>query len=250
MGPLFVKHNRSDYKDALYAEADGLRWLEQGLQGTCLSVPEVFAVSTEKLEMAWIQSGSWTDPCWQKLAEGLAFLHGKTQTQFGFLTNNYIGLNPQQNTLSDNWGEFFVKYRLEFQLEMVRNESVRDQFRDTLEMKGPLLIDFLDTHCPHASLVHGDLWNGNVLCDLEGHVWLIDPAVYFGDREVDIAMSEMFGGFAPAFYQSYRQLLPLSSVYETKKNFYNLYHYLNHYNLFGQSYLPACTRAFDLMARL
>jgi len=105
------------------------------------------------------------------------------------------------------------------------------------------LINFLNDHCEHASMVHGDLWSGNVLFDRDS-VWLIDPAIYYGDREVDLAMTEMFGGFTHEFYQFYNNTYPISNTYQQKKIIYNLYHYLNHFNLFGDRYLPACEQGF------
>jgi fructosamine-3-kinase len=120
------------------------------------------------------------------------------------------------------------------------------EFEKVLNQRKENLINYLNETTTHPSLVHGDLWSGNYLCDSE-KVYLIDPAVYFGDREVDLAMSEMFGGFSPAFYQAYDTAYPRSADYPHKKKIYNLYHYLNHYNLFGQSYLGPCRELFEIL---
>ncbi|MEZ5473364.1 MAG: fructosamine kinase family protein [Marinicella sp.] len=121
---------------------------------------------------------------------------------------------------------------------------MRKRFNHILALNQDSWIAWLNQHCSRFSLLHGDLWSGNVLFDAQ-NVWLIDPAVYFGDSETDIAMTEMFGGFPEAFYAAYQSVKPLSSAYPKKRILYNLYHYLNHYNLFGSAYLPACERGFQ-----
>jgi len=127
---------------------------------------------------------------------------------------------------------------------LIKQSSLKKHFKQELTQYQQTLIDFLNANCEQASLVHGDLWSGNVLFDHHA-VWLIDPAIYFGDREVDLAMTEMFGGFTDNFYRAYDKIYPRTAVYDQKKVLYNLYHYLNHYNLFGGAYLPACQAAFN-----
>jgi fructosamine-3-kinase len=184
-----------------------------------------------------------------QLGRGLAWLHQVEQRQYGFGADNYIGLSPQRNVWADSWGVFFVEYRLGYQVGRVKNAGIHAHFQNILTQHQTKLTDFLNTHCPHPSLVHGDLWSGNVLFDAK-HVWLIDPAVYHADREGDLAMTEMFGGFHPAFYQAYDETYPLSPTYPQKKIIYNLYHYLNHYNLFGDSYLTGCQHGFEAIETL
>jgi fructosamine-3-kinase len=166
-------------------------------------------------------------------------MHALPQDAYGWGRDNYIGLSPQPNRWSDNWGEFFVQDRLGYQVSRIRDTGQRNRFQKVLDEHGGTLIDWLNAHCEHPSLLHGDLWNGNVLYGTDGP-WLIDPAVYCGDREADIAMTQMFGGFGEAFYRAYDQHYPRTPVYGLKREVYNLYHYLNHYNLFGGGYLGGC----------
>lgn len=168
---------------------------------------------------------------------------------YGWHGGNYIGLSPQPNCWAESWGEFFVQNRLRYQVSRVRASGVRNRFEGILDQCDDTLIRWLNEHCDHPSLLHGDLWSGNVLFDREGP-WLIDPAIYCGDREADLAMTEMFGGFRAAFYRAYDRTFRRTSVYEQKRDIYNLYHYLNHYNLFGSSYQWGCERGFVAMQEL
>lgn len=240
----FFKRNQTRFADAPYKEASGLRWLARSLPADCVSVPAVLAVDESGVQMTAIavRSGCRTELA-VKLGQGLAAMHAEAQAFFGFEEDNYIGLNPQFNTPCDRWGEFFLHERLMRQIDLIEDAAFARAFRRRLQAIAHRLADFLDESCDRPSLVHGDLWSGNYLCDGE-RVWLIDPAVYFGDREVDIAMTELFGGFPAAFYEAYAQALPLSQDYPCKRDIYNLYHYLNHYNLFGDGYLEGCERGF------
>jgi fructosamine-3-kinase len=179
-----------------------------------------------------------------------AAIHAQPRPQYGFDEDNYIGLNPQPNGFSRRWGEFFVQSRLRFQIGLIQDPARRRRFAMRLERSAARLGEFLDSASAFPSLVHGDLWNGNVLCGETGRVWLIDPAVYHADREVDLAMSEMFGGFADEFYSAYRARLPLSPAYPQKRRIYDLYHYLNHLNLFGDGYLEGCESGFEAIAAI
>jgi len=163
------------------------------------------------------------------------------------MNDNFIGLNYQKNIYLKNWGEFFCEYRLREQIKMLSNSFLRDEFSKILD--NSILVDYLNENCASASLVHGDLWSGNVMFSQKG-VYLIDLAVYYGDCEVDLAMTEMFGGFSSNFYEIYNKHLAISAEYSRKKVFYNLYHYLNHYNLFGNAYLKGCTQGFSLIKQL
>jgi fructosamine-3-kinase len=209
-----------------------------------LNIPLVLGVSETVLEMRAIEAQSANQTQMQQLGAGLALLHQVKQLSYGFKEDNYIGLNPQINCLTDNWGVFFVEYRLCYQVSLVKQRSLQKHFQQVLTQHQQTLIDFLNANCEQASLVHGDLWSGNVLFD-HNAAWLIDPAAYFADREVDLAMTEMFGGFTDKFYHAYDEIYPRTAVYNQKKVLYNLYHYLNHYNLFGDAYLPACEAAFS-----
>jgi protein-ribulosamine 3-kinase len=167
------------------------------------------------------------------LGRMLATLHRKTATRFGWQRDNYIGATPQANGWCDDWAEFWRERRLRPQFERA---GLKLEFAEKL----------LENHRPQPSLLHGDLWNGNVGFTPEGPV-IFDPAVYYGDREADLAMTELFGGFPREFYQAYRQAWPLPPGYEKRKHLYNLYHLLNHLNLFGGGYLGQVNATLRLL---
>lgn len=242
MSETHIKRNTTGYRDALACEAEGLEALagalnNAGVQG--IRVPHVYRVDDEILEITAIRSGGVSDRAGAVLGAGLARMHQARRDAYGWGRDNYIGLSPQPNRWCDDWGAFFVRDRLAFQVSRVRDAGQRQRFEAMLARHGAALEDWLNQHCDHPSLLHGDLWNGNVLYDRQGP-WLIDPAVYCGDREADLAMTEMFGGFGASFYHAYDQQYPRTPVYEEKRAIYNLYHYLNHYNLFGGGYLSGC----------
>ncbi|GAB3372710.1 fructosamine kinase family protein [Spongiibacter taiwanensis] len=247
---MFTKTNQTGFDDALTCEAEGLAVLAKAVDGSGLSVPSVSKVDGWEIEMTAIDGCPGDQDHHATLGQGLADLHRQHQPQYGWHRDNYIGLNPQANALTENWGAFFTEYRLARQIQMIEPPAVRKAFRQRLEHCQATLEDFLNAYCQHPSLVHGDLWSGNVMFDAHGQVWLIDPAVYFGDREVDLAMTEMFGGFASAFYQHYDACYPRSAQYPVKREIYNLYHYLNHYNLFGEVYLGGCERGLLAVEQL
>lgn len=238
----YLKHNATGYADALICEAEGLEYLARGLEKAGvggIGVPKVYRVTETELEITAIETSGGTDSAHAVLGEGLARLHSLAQQSYGWGRDNYIGLSPQPNRWCDSWGRFFVQDRLGYQVSRVRDANQRMRFQQVLDEHGEVLQAWLDDHCDHPSLLHGDLWSGNALFDRQGP-WLIDPAVYHGDREADIAMTEMFGGFKRPFYQAYDRQYPRTSVYGVKRDVYNLYHYLNHYNLFGGGYLGGC----------
>lgn len=252
MSGIYTKRNATGYPDALICEAEGLQQLSGTLEsaGVCgLRVPEVKRVDSERLEMTAIRAAAPDEHTLAKLGEGLARLHQVEQTDYGWSRDNYIGLSPQPNRRTSDWGEFFVRDRLGYQVSRISDSRVKAAFQRSLEQHGPVLMEWLRDHCAHPSLLHGDLWSGNALFDGK-QAWLIDPAVYCGDREADLAMTEMFGGFGTAFYRAYDRIYPRTSCYHTKRDIYNLYHYLNHYNLFGGGYLSGCERGFDALARV
>ncbi|KPQ00200.1 fructosamine kinase family protein [Marinobacter sp. HL-58] len=248
----FVKHNTTPFPDALLREAEGLALLADTLGDagvTAVRVPQVRSVSKQALVIPRISPGRATEESMAQLGDGLARMHAVRQKHYGLETDNLIGLSRQTNGVSDDWGDFFLRKRLEVQVAMIRDRSVRGEFEAVLECRGEALTDFLNEHCAFPSLLHGDLWSGNALFDEQGP-WLIDPAVYYGDREADIAMTELFGGFSQAFYQAYDRALPRTPAYDTKRDIYNLYHTLNHFNLFGASYLGACRRNLETIRQL
>ncbi len=172
----------------------------------------------------------------ERLGEQLAALHQTTAQQYGWFRDNTIGSTPQPNPRESNWPAFFARHRLGFQLDLAERSGLDrrtlDAGRDLAQRLPALFTDYR----PVPSLLHGDLWGGNVGYDAEGAPVLFDPAVYYGDRETDIAMTELFGGFGPAFYDAYRAAWPLDAGYAARRDLYRLYHVLNHYNLFGGGY--------------
>lgn len=156
--------------------------------------------------------------------------------KYGFDSDNYIGRHSQINTGYDTWMEFFRDCRLEPQFQDAARYFDREDRKRIIRF-----LDHLDeilVEPEHPSLLHGDLWGGNVIAGNDGRAWLIDPAVYVGHAEADLAMTELFGGFPPAFYDAYKEVAPLRPGYERRRDVYNLYHILNHLNLFGRMYLP------------
>jgi protein-ribulosamine 3-kinase len=183
-------------------------------------------------------------PDWPALGRMLAALHRHTGERYGWEHDNWIGLSPQPNGWRDDWVAFYRDCRLTPQL--ARAKLLREA--DAL-LAG--LAAFFKGYRPEASLLHGDLWSGNAGFLADGSPVIFDPAVYYGDREADLAMTELFGGFSAAFYTAYREAWPLDAGYERRRDLYNLYHVLNHANLFGGSYrAQALSLIADLTATL
>jgi len=186
-----------------------------------------------------------------RLGEQLAALHRVPQARFGWTHDNWIGSTPQPNGWREDWIAFWRDQRLGFQLSLAAHNG----FGGALQRNGEVLLAhldaFFDGYAPFPSLLHGDLWAGNHGYLGDGEPVIFDPAVYVGDRECDLAMSELFGGFAPAFHAAYREAWPLDAGYAVRKTLYNLYHILNHANLFGGGYVAQATRmAAQLLAQI
>lgn len=244
----YIKYNHSNHPQSLLAEAQGLQLLKKWIEHTQaqIKLPDVVDVNEQRLTLTKIISCHPSTIQQQQFGTQLAQLHLAKNNFCGLDTDNFIGLNQQKNIISDHWGEFFWTYRLKFQVDMIRDDCIRNEFDAILLKCQNKLVEWLNQHCSHFSILHGDLWSGNVMFDHD-YVWLIDPAVYFGDSETDIAMTEMFGGFSDEFYQSYQTVKPLTRVYPQKRTIYNLYHNLNHYNLFGSSYLFSCKQGMQFI---
>lgn len=233
------------------AEAEGLRAL-----AACpaLRVPSVLglgeAAGQAGLLLEWLDLAPLSDAAAaQRAGAALAALHRCTQEQYGWPHDNFIGSTPQHNAQNINWPRFFVEQRLLPQFELAAAKGFRKElmaYAEPICAKLPAL--FLE-YRPLPSLLHGDLWSGNLGALADGTPVLFDPACYYGDRETDLAMSELFGGLPLAFYAAYRQAWPLDANYERRKPAYNLYHILNHLNLFGRSYLAPAERLAAQLAR-
>ena len=221
----------------LEAEAAGLQTLADA---QAIRVPRVLARgrsgTTAFLALEWIESRPAGRAAEHKLGERLAAQHRVTSRQFGFTGDNFIGRTPQPNGWLPDWAEFFRERRLRHQLAL----AAQNGFAALLETPGARLLEataaLLAGHQPEASLLHGDLWAGNWLADESGEPVIFDPAVYFGDREADLAMTRLFGGFGRAFYDAYLTETPLPAGHAVRAELYNLYHVLNHANLFGGGY--------------
>ena len=240
---VFIKTGDATRLAMFEAEADGLKAL--ALAGTH-RVPAV--LSTGEAEGSAYLALEWLDltPMASKedaVAAGhaLAELHRHTGNRYGWQRDNFIGATPQANPESDSWPFFFARQRLLPQLALAtQNGNPKELIRDG-ERLADAVPALLFDYRPAPSLLHGDLWHGNTAM-VDGRPALFDPAVYHGDREADLAMSELFGGFPGAFYLAYREAFPLDHRFEQWKNLYNLYHILNHLNLFGRSYLGQAQR--------
>ena len=172
-----------------------------------------------------------------KLGQQLAIMHQQLQPDFGWHRNNTIGSTVQINDASDNWINFWREHRLGFQLSLALNNGYGGQLQQNGERLNKEFDSFFSSYSPQPALLHGDLWSGNAATDTQGEPVIFDPACYYGDREADLAMTELFGGFSADFYAAYNDYYPLDEDYRIRKSLYNLYHVLNHLNLFGSGYL-------------
>ncbi len=231
----FVKLNQAHKVSMFEAEALGLKEMAAA-QSILVPRPLCWgtASSNSYIVLDWMELGQGSVTSWVEMGRQLAHLHRQSSTQgFGWQQNNTIGDTPQINTWTEDWVTFFATHRIGYQLQLAQhNRGNFAQAEELLYAIPTLLAD----HNPEPSLVHGDLWSGNAAFDWNGNPVIFDPAVYYGDREIDLAMSELFGGFPAAFYQGYQMIWPLDSGYSKRKVLYNLYHILNHFNLFGGSY--------------
>jgi protein-ribulosamine 3-kinase len=234
----FIKLNRADLADMFSAEAAGLRELaDMG----AVRVPEVICFGQFQqhayLVLNYIELGSLRGDSAQVFGRQLAQLHRQPQAFFGWQRDNTIGSTPQYNSRSDDWVSFWRQQRLGKQLQFAADKGYTGLLQDRGEKLLEQLGDFFTDYQPQPALLHGDLWGGNAATDIHGKPVMFDPACYYGDREADIAMTELFGGFGKEFYAAYRAEYPLDAGYKTRKTLYNLYHIFNHLNLFGRGYL-------------
>jgi fructosamine-3-kinase len=185
------------------------------------------------------------------LGRSLAAVHSIRGEFFGWLRDNYIGRTPQLNRCSPSWSDFWREARLGPQLSLARENGLGKSLLRKGEQLAEAIPVLLSQHAPAASLLHGDLWSGNAGFLADGTPVLFDPAVYWGDREADLAMTELFGGFPQDFYSAYAEAAPLDPGYAVRKTLYNLYHVLNHANLFGGGYAAQAERMIErLLAEL
>jgi fructosamine-3-kinase len=248
----FVKINDATHATMFEAEAAALCELERARavrvpQPICHGAnAEASWIVLEHIELAPRSRGA--DAI---LGAQLAQLHHHTAEVYGWTRDNTISSTPQSNRPSSDWPAFWRNQRLSFQLTL----ACQNGYGGKLQTEGEWLLErvpaFFAAYMPQPSLLHGDLWSGNAAADENDAPVIFDPALYYGDREADIAMTELFGGYSPAFYDAYRSAYPLDAGYSVRKNLYNLYHVLNHLNLFGGGYLRQAGQMIDsLLARV
>ncbi|MBX2961200.1 MAG: fructosamine kinase family protein [Cyclobacteriaceae bacterium] len=246
-GSFFVKWNdASRYPGMFTAEAKGLRLLHEK---NCIEVPHPIVVKeiegSQYILMTFIRSTKPGADYWKALGGQLANLHKHTQDNFGLSHDNYIGSHTQHNTVTSNWIDFFITQRLEKQILLAeKNNSINISLRKKFETLHKKLPNLLPEEKP--ALLHGDLWSGNVMVNGAGKPALIDPAVYYGHREAELAFTQLFGGFDPMFYESYFSSFPVEPGFDTRVDVYNLYPLLVHVNLFGGGYLQ---QVIDILNR-
>lgn len=236
---FFVKCQPADRIALFEAEADGLAALGQYLRVHAV-VARGVSDDTAFLVLEAFELAPRGDAA--ALGRALARLHAVPQAGFGWPRDNWIGTTPQCNAPANDWIAFWRDCRLGRQLALAAENGYGGSLTRDGERLLTDLAAFFPGHAPAPSLLHGDLWGGNHAYLADGSPVLFDPAVYLGDREADLAMTELFGGFAPDFHAAYRETLPLDAGYRTRRALYNLYHVLNHANLFGGGYAAQAGR--------
>ncbi len=242
----FVKLNRPQLSAMFAAESLGM---EEMRALNCLRIPEVichgYTTRHSYLVLEYIELGSLRGVASQRLGSQLAQLHLHSQPFYGWHIDNTIGSTPQHNNREHDWLRFWQHHRLGQQLKFASKNNASSHLQD----KGQLLLEdlhlFFESYTPKPALLHGDLWSGNAGADQQGNPVIFDPACYYGDREADIAMTELFGGFDADFMMAYQTEYPLDYGYQTRKTLYNLYHIINHFNLFGLGYLGQAETMID-----
>ncbi len=243
---FFVKLNDARRGEMFAAEAEGLQTLAQaGAVRVPAPVAWGEAAGQAYLVMEHLGLGGTGDMA--AFGRRLAVLHRVTQGRFGWHRDNTIGATPQPNTPDPDWVSFWRRQRLGFQLELAARSGHRGRLQQLGAELGESLPALFSDYHPQPSLLHGDLWSGNYSFSPDGEPVIFDPAVYYGDREADLAMTELFGGFGSRFYEGYNDAWPIDPGYKVRKTLYNLYHILNHLNLFGGGYR---SQAESMMGRL
>jgi len=242
----FIKLNRAERLDMFEAEADGLQALAAA-RAIRVPVPVCTGVegSQAYLVMEYFEGGGGNSGAAENFGQQLALMHQHTRDQFGWHRDNTIGSTPQPNTPNDDWQGFWREHRLGYQLSLVEQRRGPSSLLRMGEQLMHVLPDLFTDYQPIPSLLHGDLWSGNYAVTQAGEPIIFDPAVYYGDREADMAMTELFGGFSQRFYAAYNETWPLDSGYQLRKTFYNLYHILNHFNMFGGGYAGQAERMVE-----
>ncbi|OUS31901.1 hypothetical protein A9Q99_02065 [Gammaproteobacteria bacterium 45_16_T64] len=247
---LFIKIGRQGFEQMYASECVCLEELQRAKK---FRVPKpmlcgVIEGQCAFLAMEFIQLTSLRRSSEVALGEALAEMHSIESDRFGFAEDNYIGRSMQPNGWSLNWWSFFAENRLQHQLSMAINSGLRSDLVEPIQLviqKAPV---YFVTHKPKPTLLHGDLWSGNVSADSQGRPVIYDPAVYYGDAETDVAMSQMFGALGQAVYDAYYANIDAQDGIALRRPVYDLYHWLNHFNLFGISYLGQVERVIKQLS--
>jgi len=239
VGNFFLKWNASAPSDMFMKEAVGLAEM-QSVNNPFLVIPKVvWSKETDDLPgfllMEYLVPATSTTGFDERLGRGIAYLHRKTASKFGFHHDNYCGTTVQENTWNEDWPEFFAQQRIWTIVQQIR--VFRGIFVDELKIYERLIVKIpkLLAHQTVPSLIHGDLWSGNYMYALHGPA-LIDPACYYADREMELGMMQLFGGFSSLVWEAYQKEFPLPEGWQKRTRLYQLYHVLNHQLLFGGSY--------------
>jgi fructosamine-3-kinase len=234
----FLKKNLYSPPDMFFKEANGLNELSKA---DTIRVPKVILVSEKFLLLEYLESSSKSKNFFENFGRAFAKLHKFSSNEFGFFEDNYIGSTPQVNIPDEeekyDWKKFYLNKRILFQYQLLEKAGYSDEsLRKYLRNIEDNIDKILDGAENLPSVLHGDLWSGNYIIDEFGEACLIDPAVYYGNREADLSMTKLFGGFSSTFYKSYQEEFPLPDGFEYRENIYKLYHVMNHLNLFGGGY--------------
>jgi len=234
----FLKYNPSASNDMFIKEANGLAELSKA---KATRIPEVLSFDEDYILLEYIPTGNRRKNFFEEFGRSFAQMHKFTSEYFGFYEDNYIGSNPQKNIPDKkektSWVSFYFNKRILFQLQLAEKlGNSTDALRKGISKLENIIEGIIGDTKEKPSLLHGDLWGGNYMVDENGDAVLIDPAVYYGQRETDLGMTKLFGGFSAEFYKAYNETFPLEDGYDYRENIYKLYHLLNHLNLFGGGY--------------
>lgn len=239
----FIKTEPSD-DTMFFKEANSLKEIHKT---GCIRVPKVLFVDSDLLLLEFIEEGRKGKDFFNRFGFRLANLHKRSSSKFGFKEDNFIGATPQINiainTEANNWCDFYYNKRLLYQYKLAEhNGLVGNELKNGFLILESRIEEILEGSEEKPTLLHGDLWNGNFMCDQQSNPCIMDPAVYYGHREADLAMTKLFGGFPDEFYRAYQKENPLPQGFDYRENIYLLYHVLNHLNLFGNSYYGQAVR--------
>jgi len=234
----FLKYNSAVSNDMFMKEANGLKEM---VKANAIRIPKVFSYEKDYILLEHIPTGNKNKKFFEDFGRSFAVMHKFNSEYYGFYENNYIGSNPQPNIPDNNekndWVSFYFNKRILFQLQLAEKlGNATEELRKGISKLENKIQEIIGPSNEKPSLLHGDLWSGNYMIDEDGSAVLIDPAVYYGNREADLGMTKLFGGFASEFYKGYYEAFPPGDGYEYRENIYKLYHVLNHLNLFGSGY--------------